>query len=161
MSTGELIFLFLLGLVVFGPKRLPEIGRQIGKLLNELRRASNEFKSQLEIEVNQLEAQTKKESAPAASEAPQAGAAKPLVMPPLPVPPSQMNEEQLEAARQHFAALNYGLTQPQEPPVSTTMLQPPTQPEPVAVGLPKPRQRRKKRQRLPPRGRAKGSRKHK
>src|ERR1700679_44562 len=57
MSFSETIFLFFLALVVFGPKKLPEIARQAGKLLAELRRASNEFKSQIETEINHLETQ--------------------------------------------------------------------------------------------------------
>jgi sec-independent protein translocase protein TatB len=55
MSFSETIFLFLLALVVFGPKKLPEIARQIGKALNEFRRASNEFKAQIEQEISHLE----------------------------------------------------------------------------------------------------------
>jgi Sec-independent protein translocase protein TatA len=50
--SGEMIFLFLLVLILFGPKKMPEIGRQIARLLNEFRRASNEFRSQIESEVN-------------------------------------------------------------------------------------------------------------
>jgi sec-independent protein translocase protein TatB len=57
MSFSETIFLFVLALVVFGPKKLPEIARQAGKLLAELRRASNEFKSQIETEIAHLEVQ--------------------------------------------------------------------------------------------------------
>ncbi len=60
MSFSETIFLFLLALVIFGPKKLPEIARQAGKLLNELRRASNEFKSQIEQEIAHLEVENKK-----------------------------------------------------------------------------------------------------
>jgi sec-independent protein translocase protein TatB len=41
----------LLALVLFGPKKLPEMARQAGKLLAELRRASNEFRSQIETEI--------------------------------------------------------------------------------------------------------------
>lgn len=55
MSFSETIFLFVLALVIFGPKKLPEIARQIGKALNEFRRASNEFKSQIEQEIAHLE----------------------------------------------------------------------------------------------------------
>ncbi|MGH9512501.1 MAG: twin-arginine translocase TatA/TatE family subunit [Terriglobales bacterium] len=55
MSFSETIFLFLLALLIFGPKKLPEIGRQIGKMLNEFRRASNEFRSQIESEISQLD----------------------------------------------------------------------------------------------------------
>jgi TatA/E family protein of Tat protein translocase len=57
MNLGfpEMIFIFFLALIIFGPKKLPEIGRQIGKALNEFRRASNEFKAQIESEINNLE----------------------------------------------------------------------------------------------------------
>ncbi|HZP62477.1 MAG TPA: twin-arginine translocase TatA/TatE family subunit [Terriglobales bacterium] len=55
MGFSETIFLFLLALLIFGPKRLPEIARQVGKALNEFKRASNEFKSQLASEISQIE----------------------------------------------------------------------------------------------------------
>src|SRR5712672_3669300 len=55
MSFGETIFLFLLALIIFGPKKLPQIARQVGKALNEFRRASNEFKAQIEQEIAHLE----------------------------------------------------------------------------------------------------------
>ena len=54
-GLSEMIFIFLLALLLFGPKRMPEIGRQIGRALNEFRRASNEFKSQIESEIHNLE----------------------------------------------------------------------------------------------------------
>jgi sec-independent protein translocase protein TatB len=55
MSFGETIFLFVLSLVVFGPKKLPEIARQVGRYLNEFKRASNEFRSQIEQEISHLD----------------------------------------------------------------------------------------------------------
>jgi sec-independent protein translocase protein TatB len=55
MSLPDTIFIFVLALIIFGPKRLPEIGRQIGKLLLEFRRASNEFKMQIEEELRAAE----------------------------------------------------------------------------------------------------------
>ncbi|MGB8887404.1 MAG: twin-arginine translocase TatA/TatE family subunit [Candidatus Korobacteraceae bacterium] len=51
----EMIFIFLLTLVVVGPKKLPELGRQLGKFLAEFKRASNEFKNQLETEMLNIE----------------------------------------------------------------------------------------------------------
>ena len=54
--SGEMIFLFLLALILFGPKKMPEIGRQVARFLNEFRRASNEFRSQIESEMNSLDA---------------------------------------------------------------------------------------------------------
>jgi TatA/E family protein of Tat protein translocase len=58
MNLGfpEMLFLFLLALLLFGPKKLPEIGRQIGRGLAEFKRASNELKGQLENEMRLLEA---------------------------------------------------------------------------------------------------------
>jgi TatA/E family protein of Tat protein translocase len=56
---GETIFLFILALVIFGPKKLPEIARQVGKYLNEFKRASNEFKAQIEQEIAHLETENK------------------------------------------------------------------------------------------------------
>jgi TatA/E family protein of Tat protein translocase len=53
--SGEMIFLFLLALILFGPKKMPEIGRQVARILGEFRRASNEFRSQIESEVNSLD----------------------------------------------------------------------------------------------------------
>jgi sec-independent protein translocase protein TatB len=55
ISMGDSIFLMLLALVVFGPRRLPQIGRQIGKLMYEFRKASNDFKFQMEEELRASE----------------------------------------------------------------------------------------------------------
>jgi sec-independent protein translocase protein TatB len=57
MSFADTIVLFVLALLLFGPKKLPVIARQIGKALNEFKRASNEFKAQIESEISQLEYQ--------------------------------------------------------------------------------------------------------
>jgi sec-independent protein translocase protein TatB len=62
MSFADTIFLFILALVIFGPKKLPEMARQAGKLLAELRRASNEFRSQIEDEISQLEVEKNKQN---------------------------------------------------------------------------------------------------
>jgi sec-independent protein translocase protein TatB len=57
MSFADTVVLFVLALLLFGPKKLPGIARQIGKALNEFKRASNEFKAQIESEISQLEYQ--------------------------------------------------------------------------------------------------------
>jgi sec-independent protein translocase protein TatB len=59
LGFSEMIFIFFLALIIFGPKKLPEIGRQIGKALNEFKRASNEFKAQIESEINNLDAEVR------------------------------------------------------------------------------------------------------
>src|SRR5664279_4893970 len=55
MHFMDSIFIFGLMLVLFGPKKLPEIARQAGKLMMEFRRASNEFKMQMEDELRAAE----------------------------------------------------------------------------------------------------------
>ena len=55
LGMPEMIFLVVIALLLFGPKKLPEIGRQIGKAMGEFKRASQEFQSQLNEEVRQLE----------------------------------------------------------------------------------------------------------
>jgi sec-independent protein translocase protein TatB len=86
MHFLDSIFIFVLALVLFGPKRLPEIGRQIGKLLVEFRRASNDFKMQIEDELRtmeQQERQKKLEAAAAQSAAlPAPEATTPAILPP-------------------------------------------------------------------------------
>jgi TatA/E family protein of Tat protein translocase len=48
----EILIILVIALVVFGPKRLPELGRTIGKGLGEFRRASNDLKRSVDIEIN-------------------------------------------------------------------------------------------------------------
>jgi TatA/E family protein of Tat protein translocase len=55
LGMPELIFIFGLALLLFGPAQLPKLGRQLGKALGDFKRASNEFKHQLEDEVRDLE----------------------------------------------------------------------------------------------------------
>jgi sec-independent protein translocase protein TatB len=50
LSMWDTLLLMALALVVFGPRRLPKIGRQLGKLMYEFRKASNDFKFQMEEE---------------------------------------------------------------------------------------------------------------
>ena len=61
MSFADTVVLFVLALLLFGPKKLPGIARQIGKALNEFKRASNEFKAQIESEISQLEYQERQQ----------------------------------------------------------------------------------------------------
>jgi TatA/E family protein of Tat protein translocase len=52
---GEIGFILFIAFLLFGPKKLPEIARALGKGLGELRRASNELKSSLEEEIKNLD----------------------------------------------------------------------------------------------------------
>lgn len=84
MHFGDSIFIFLLALVLFGPKKLPEIGRQVGKLLAEFRRASNEFKFQIQEEIRQMEDEERRKKLEESRAAAPATSAAPAEIPPPP-----------------------------------------------------------------------------
>jgi TatA/E family protein of Tat protein translocase len=51
LGVPELLLIFILVLIVFGPRRIPEIGRTLGKALGEFRKATDDLKSTIEREV--------------------------------------------------------------------------------------------------------------
>jgi Tat protein translocase TatB subunit len=51
LGGPELLLILVIALIVFGPRKLPEIGKSIGKMMVEFRRASNDFKRTIEDEV--------------------------------------------------------------------------------------------------------------
>ena len=51
IGMPELIVIFVIALIIFGPRKLPELGRSLGKGINEFKRASNELKNTFEEEV--------------------------------------------------------------------------------------------------------------
>ncbi len=55
LGFGEMAFLGILALLIFGPKKLPEIGRQVGRALAEFKRASDEFKFQIRSEIDKID----------------------------------------------------------------------------------------------------------
>ena len=52
LGIPELLLIFIVALLVFGPKRLPEIGRTLGKALNEFKKATDDLKTTIEREVH-------------------------------------------------------------------------------------------------------------
>jgi sec-independent protein translocase protein TatB len=98
IGMADTLILMVLALVVFGPRRLPQIGRQIGKLMYEFRKASNDFKFQMEEELRQSEEadRRKKEE----EERQKALAASP----PAPQLPAQIDQTASEAADSSAAA---------------------------------------------------------
>ena len=51
LGIPELILIFIVALIVFGPKRLPEIGKTLGKAMGEFKKATDDFKNTIEREV--------------------------------------------------------------------------------------------------------------
>ncbi len=98
IGMPELIIIFVIALVIFGPRKLPELGRSLGKSLAEFKRASNELKSTLEEEIRVEETQRAETQRVEASKAATAG--------PAAVPPGTVEngaEEVLPPAQHHGA----------------------------------------------------------
>ena len=58
IGVPELIIIFVVALLVFGPRKLPELGKSLGRGLSEFRRASNELRNTLEEEVRVIDHET-------------------------------------------------------------------------------------------------------
>src|SRR5215469_4051036 len=58
LGTEELVAIFILALLLFGPKELPKLGRTIGKAMTEFRRAQSELKTTFNREMQNLERET-------------------------------------------------------------------------------------------------------
>jgi sec-independent protein translocase protein TatA len=73
IGMPEMIIILVIALIIFGPRKLPELGRSLGKSLAEFKRASNELKNTLEEEIRldeQRESAAKVKEAAAPSAAP-------------------------------------------------------------------------------------------
>jgi TatA/E family protein of Tat protein translocase len=88
IGMPELIIIFVIALIIFGPRKLPELGRSLGKSLAEFKKASNELKSTLEEEIRLEEqrsafeaSKTVKETQAATSSAPAADTTAPVEEP--------------------------------------------------------------------------------
>lgn len=51
VGMPELVIIFVIALIIFGPRKLPELGKSLGRSINEFKRASNELKNTLEDEI--------------------------------------------------------------------------------------------------------------
>jgi sec-independent protein translocase protein TatB len=136
-SFQDSIFLFILALLVVGPKKLPVLARELGKWIGEFRRASNEFKMQMEEELRLAE-QADRQKKIAAMEA--AAPVSPALTEPEPLPSLELEAPATEAAATEAMATEATSETPAEPvaplPIATSgelSIMPPS------TGLPTPR----------------------
>ena len=69
IGMPELLVIFVIALVVFGPRRMPELGRSLGRTIAEFKRATSELQSTLEREID-LDAKQKASESATATEVP-------------------------------------------------------------------------------------------
>ena len=90
IGMPELIIILVIALIIFGPRKLPELGRSLGKSLGEFKRASNELRSTLEEEIRIEEQRDQRAAMRAEQDTAIAAAATPPATappPPAPAPP--------------------------------------------------------------------------
>ena len=119
MNLGEPIFIFILAFILLGPKRTSELARQVGKLMAEFRKASNDFKFQFneEMRVTEQQEQQKKQEAERAA----LGELPALVLEPensiLPPPMGEETVPSGQAAEEDEYDENYGENENEPQPV--------------------------------------------
>jgi len=84
VGFGELVLLFMIGLLVLGPKRLPKVAAEIGKWVGRARRTATQLRRQLEREIELAEIQPPRPSPPAQTE--------PVPDAPKPTPEQQVSD---------------------------------------------------------------------
>jgi sec-independent protein translocase protein TatB len=126
VGMADSIILMILALVVFGPRKLPQIGRQIGKLMYEFRKASNDFKFQMEEELRMSEEAERKQKEEAQRQ--QTLIAQPVSAPALAAPLEDPTVEKMPEV------MPPRMSAPVSESPSTLTVQPPSTGEIVAAG---------------------------
>jgi sec-independent protein translocase protein TatB len=141
MSMPDMMFIFFLALILFGPKKLPEIGRQIGKFMAEFKRASNDFKYQLQSEIDKAGEDVGTTSQPGAQPETKTGGQETSSFTQTLLPPSvksavseidNAHERLMQTARMAFDAQNFTLRPPEAPTIASNEAKPVSAPSPAA-----------------------------
>ena len=69
LGAPEMIFILLLALLIFGPKRLPQLGRTLGKAMGEFRRATTELQRSINLDIEEVDRERERQRSVAASTA--------------------------------------------------------------------------------------------
>jgi sec-independent protein translocase protein TatB len=136
LGMADSLILMILALVVFGPRKLPQIGRQIGKLMYEFRKASNDFKFQMEEELRiseEAERKQKEEAQRQNALTGQAAVSAPVVVQTLPA--ETLPGETLPAETLQDPTVEK-MPEVQPPRMSGPVIQPPSTGEIVAATKP-------------------------
>jgi len=122
MSTPDMLFILLLALIMFGPKKLPEIARTIAKYMAEFKRASSDFKDQFQSEMEKAGVDVGALS--------QAGAQQTSTFAQTLLPPAvtsaisdidSAHQRLMQTARMAFDAQNFNLNPPAAPVVASSV----------------------------------------
>lgn len=140
---GDSAFLIVLALLLFGPKKLPELARQLGKLMADFRRASNEFRTQMEEELRISEQADRQKQAATLQADAIASAVNPIPTPePSILPPSAPSFVSTSDSQPEYeseSTAKYMVDSPLDPvdapfdATSESSPQPATAPPPIAV----------------------------
>ena len=93
IGMPELIIILVIALIIFGPRKLPELGRSLGRSIGEFRKASNELRSTLEEEIRIEEQRDARAATRAEQDSAIAAAAPPPSATPAPVAPAPPADE--------------------------------------------------------------------
>ncbi|OFW14998.1 MAG: twin arginine-targeting protein translocase TatB [Acidobacteria bacterium RIFCSPLOWO2_02_FULL_67_21] len=93
IGMPELIIILVIALIIFGPRKLPELGRSLGRSIGEFKKASNELRSTLEEEIRIEEQHDQRDAIKAEQDSAVAAAATPPSATPPPVTPAPPAED--------------------------------------------------------------------
>jgi sec-independent protein translocase protein TatA len=104
IGMPELIIILVIALIIFGPRKLPELGRSLGKSIGEFKKASNELRSTLEEEIRIEETRDSRAAMKAEQDtAISAASTQPSAPPPPPVTPAPPVDETVTRTTGHTA----------------------------------------------------------